>query len=334
MRAVRPIVILTALILLAALVVQGKVHTCAYCKKQITQGEYLYDNNIYYHKACYYEHVAPRCAVCKKVIEGQHVVQDGNLYHETCYKSQIAIRCTYCDEVLMGAYLTTNWGENYCPEHKGKVPECLYCGRLIGDRHNHGGKTYADGRQVCGICLQTAVNTQSEAESLLAEVKERLGGLGIRIDVEDIPLQLVDRDELGRQFGDDAVRYSAFSKKDFHTWFGKEIRKRYSIYILDGMPRMHFIPALAHELMHVWQYENAPAGNIPQLCEGSCNYAALLVLRQIGGKEMEYQIAMLDNDNDPVYGDGYRRVRKLVEALGVAGWLANLKVDRGFPLGY
>jgi hypothetical protein len=334
LKVTRAVLILAGLILLAALVAQSDVLKCAYCKKPITEGEYFHNDSLYYHLSCYYDHVAPRCEVCKKVIEGQYVIQDGKQYHDACFKSQVAIRCTYCDEILMGAYLTTYWGECYCQEHKGKVPECLYCGRLIGDRHNHGGKTLGDRRQVCNICLQTAVSTQDEAERLLEDIKKRLDGLGIQVDVDDIPIHLVTRSELGRQFGGDITRNSAFCKKEYHSLLGKEIKRKFSIYVLDSMPRMHFIAAVAHELMHVWQYKYAPADNDPQLCEGSCNYAASLVLRQIGGKEMEYQLAMMDGETDRVYGDGYRRVKKLVEATGVSAWLAHLRANRGFADGY
>jgi hypothetical protein len=330
----RTIVILAGLILLAALVAQSEVLKCAWCKKPITRGEYYQTDGLNYHRSCYWNNVAPRCEVCKKAIEGQHVVYEGKKYHDACYKSQVAFRCDYCDEIIVGAYLTTYWGDRYCQRHEGQVAECLYCGRLVGDRHNRGGKTYADGRHICSLCLQSVVNTQYEAERLLKEIQERLDGLGIRIDIDDVPLNLVDRKELGRNYGGDMTRNSAFCKKEFRKLFGKEVGQQYSIYVLDGMPRMHFIVAVAHELMHVWQYTYAPADNDPQLCEGSCNYAASMVLRQIGGKELQYQIVLMDKDSDSVYGDGYRRVKKLVEAKGVSDWLVHLKTDRGFAEGY
>ena len=100
------------------------------------------------------------------------------------------------------------------------------------------------------------------------------------------------------------------------------------------MPRVRFMVAAAHELMHIWQYLNAPADNSPALREGSCNLAAYLVLSRHRSKEAEYIEQGMLASPDPIYGEGFRRAKSLAEEKGVPYWLDWLKQHLEFPDGY
>nr|WP_281389034.1 protein DA1 [Spirochaeta isovalerica] len=97
------------------------------------------------------------------------------------------------------------------------------------------------------------------------------------------------------------------------------------IYILKGMPESSFISACAHELMHIWFYSRGLTGLSPRLEEGSCNYAAYLILKTLNSPEAAYRIHELMEDRSPVYGKGFQKVLKMVEGHGVPYWLEYLQ---------
>ena len=92
-----------------------------------------------------------------------------------------------------------------------------------------------------------------------------------------------------------------------------------------GLPRFDFTGALAHELMHVWLFSNAPTDIDPAFREGSCNYAAYLALQKYSDKEALFVIDRMLQDPDPIYGDGFRRVKEFVEEKGIRYWLHYLQ---------
>lgn len=308
--------------------------TCAWCRKAITSGQYYQIDGRYYHETCYRNHVLPKCAVCNRPIEGRYITANGKNYHENCYNTRVAMRCDLCNAVINGQYHTTFWGEVYCAQHQGKTPECTYCGRYIGDRHNRGGKEYSDGRQVCNICLKTAVNDEREGRRIMERVRGILARYDIDVDILAIPLHLVDRNELSRAYGKDMHDHSGFCQHDFIKSGDRILDQHFQIYVLAGMPKMHFVATIAHELMHVWQYRNSPPDNQLEFCEGSCNYAAWLVLSNYSGAEASYQMRVLEQNDNPVYGEGFRRVKQLADNRGRSGWLSTLQSHKRLPKGY
>ncbi|MBD3257731.1 hypothetical protein GF377_04805 [candidate division GN15 bacterium] len=313
--------------------IEAQEATCAWCGRPIVDRHVMYENRLY-HEACYRDHVALRCDACGKVITGQYTVYGGKNYHDSCYRDQAAFRCDLCGEPVTGDYLTDYWGNRYCAHHEGKAPTCQYCGRFIGSSDSKGGVDYPDGRRVCNVCSASAVTDIEEAELILDEVRMRLGKLGIVVILDEITLHLTDRRHISRHYGSDMAGHSGFIEYEFESIGDYVSQQDFDIYILDGMPRMQFIATAAHELMHVWQYLNCPLNNDPALSEGSCNYAAVQVLRQIGGPECQYIIESLNRSVDPIYGAGYRRVARFAESKGDWTWLEHLKISKTFPEGY
>jgi len=306
---------------------------CEKCRASIGTGQYYKENGKYYCPDCYLKYFAPRCAFCNRHIEGRYVMQDGKMYHEACFNRHVALRCALCGEIIQGQYIQDFWGNAYCAKHEGEVPQCESCGRFISQKLTNGGVELADGRHVCGICLRTAIIDFDEAKHLLETVRDHLGRAGIVIRQKNITLHLVNQRELSEvspSHWPDQLGLAAFEERETSAY----ISRTFDVYILSGLPRITFIAVAAHELMHVWQYLESPRGNDPALCEGSCQYAASLVLQNYGGKEVEYNLSAIANDSSEIYGEGYRRVKRLVERRGVDGWLAVLRSESDFPSGY
>jgi len=308
---------------------------CANCGNPILDLKYFKKDGKYYCEKCYKKLFAPRCAYCNGILDSQYIVVDGKNYHEDCYDKFVAIRCSLCGEIIKGPYQTDFWGNKYCSSHENETPRCDYCGRYISDKLTQGGYEYGDGRHICGLCLKSAVTDLNRAKSLLNEVKAQLVHMGIVIDYDKIGLHLVSRDELQKIQGTKNGGEMGFVEYEYSTYENVTIMKSLDINILYGMPEIYFFAIAAHELMHVWQYLHGMLGNDPAFCEGSCNYASYLILKNHPNKECaRYLLYNLENDKDEKYGDGFRRVRKLVRDRGIDYWLNCLKEDKNFPAGY
>ena len=306
---------------------------CEKCRKPIGTGQYYKDNGKYYCLECYQAFFTPRCAYCNRPIDGEYIQHDGKAYHKDCYNRHVALRCALCGEIIQGKYIEDFWGNVYCAKHEGEMPQCESCGRFISKQLTNGGFELADGRHVCGICLRTAVVDFDEASHLLNVVRGHLERAGIVIRQELITFHLVDQKELRRvspSHWPDQLGMAVIEETETNTYKSRT----FDVYVLSGLPRIKFIAVAAHELMHVWQYLEAPRGNDAALCEGSCQYAASLVLQNYAGKEVEYNLTAIANDRSEMYGEGFRRVRRMVEKKGMSGWLDVLRTEKDFPAGF
>ncbi len=338
--------------------------SCAHCRKAIGRQEYftkdgkIYDRTCYeelyslrcdfcggklngtftkyegkqYHDSCYTEHIASRCGVCGKVLDGPFVIYEGQKYHESCYQTDVAVKCAYCGGFIEGHYLKDYWGNSYHDAHKGKAKECDFCQRLITPELNVGSRTWKDGRILCGICAPGAITESEAAESLLIVAAVKLRFLGIDVDPSSVRVILVDQAELASITRSDEKTVKGFTDyRESTALFGLVKNRKMNIYLLYGMPRLQMLSAVTHELMHVWQFLNAPLHNDKALCEGSCNYATYLVLREMSNIEAKYLTDKMEDDPDPYYGVGYRKVKAYVEQNGQSAWLSYLKSNTTPP---
>jgi hypothetical protein len=272
------------------------------------------------------------CDYCGKQITGDYIITDSGTYHEHCYEDHVAVRCAVCGQIIDGEYYTDYWGNSVHAHHKGVIPQCEYCGRFISDYTTGGGYEYRDGRIVCRLCDKTAIIDSSDARNMMREVSVILNSRGIEITEDDLPLHLVDKNEMAELRADEEGHPHGFTYARVTTTIGGiVVARRFEIYMLYGLPRMHFIATMAHELMHVWLHRNAPEDIDSILCEGSCNYAAFLVLEEFSGPERDFVMAVMRDDPDPVYGEGFRRVAEYVRRNGINSWLAYLQRNSNPP---
>ena len=309
---------------------------CAFCGNPILDTQFYKDGGNYYHPDHYAQHIAPKCAFCGQPIIGEYIKSEGKTYHKDHYDQHIALKCDFCGLTINGDYTKTFWGESYHKYHDGNVDKCDYCSRYISDSGTGGGVRYNDGRNICGICLATVVNDYALAQHLFRDVKKELRGYGIDINWDDIGFYLVDRNYISQLSNENRVieQQTGFTYHRFETLNGQIRSRKFDVYILNGMPEINFISTAAHELMHVWLYLNASYDMDKSLSEGSANFASYLVLRNRKVDRARFLIENLENDRDPVYGDGYRRVKQFVGTRGMNGWIGYLKNNLIIPIGY
>ena len=267
------------------------------------------------------------CDHCRRALAGQYTVYEGKNLHDRCYYDHYAQYCGICGEAITGQYYHNSWGDVVHAFHIGEFPNCEYCSRLTAENLTGKGTTYPDGRRVCGICNATAVTDTKHATALMDTVVSMLRRHGIDVD-HDLTLQLIDKLEMSSispATGREAWGFTEF--RECRSWFGLVRSRETAVYVLTGMPREFLMGVLAHELMHVWVFDHAPADTDVALDEGSCEYASYLALKDLRGPYARFYLESLMSNDDLLYGGGYRSVRRYVQQVGVDGWLTYLKTN-------
>jgi hypothetical protein len=326
-------VCLVVLVVITAILAAGpagadKEYICHKCGDPILDSFFETDGH-YYHTDCF------TCFYCSKPIQGIYTTYRGNHYHTKCFENNVAKRCSICDGVITGEYLIDFWGNISHLSHRDETRECEYCGRFIAPRVTGGGVRYSDGRYVCNICREDAVTTRNEASLILAEVARHMAGFGMEINLGEIDLHIVGLKEMQEKSGKGSYRLTGFTDfEEIKSLFGVLSRRRIDVYLLYGMPRADVVSTLAHELAHVWQFVAGRLKNDQAFAEGSCNYVSYLVLLNYRDGGTDYVIANLVDDENEIYGEGFRRVKRYAEAEGIETWLDRLGSQKDLPRGY
>lgn len=218
-------------------------------------------------------------------------------------------RCVYCGKPLWGSYLRDDLGRCAHEEH---AHLCLSCMGFIG----------SDGRQIgrshyqCEACRKFEVREARHVEWVRRQVLTMLAAHGINDLPPDVPIEVVPPARLAQllEVPIEAVRdnrgltVTGASSSLFRT------RYSHTIYVLGHLHRVPFAGVLAHEYLHVWQNEHRLSPP-PQVCEGFCNLGSWLVYRQIATDLAAAMMRNLEKSPDPVYGDGFRRVKAVYDTV-------------------
>jgi hypothetical protein len=301
---------------------------CAACGREITADAFQTQGRVY-HPSCFV------CDICDRPITGPYSEQGGKAYHNDCFRDHVALKCSLCGDALRGEYLQDYWGNAYCMRHSGEAPMCDSCGRFVSEALTGGGVRYDDGRFMCNICNPKSMTDVDDILEIVFEVAGHMKSFGMDVDYSGVQIHLVGRDKMQSLSGHHSNGLRGFTdyREDWRV-FGRSKNRKMHMYLLYGMPRMEIINTVAHELAHVWQFNRGRFQNGREWSEGSCNYAAYLVLGKYPGRQSSFFRTSLMRDVDPVYGDGFRRVKTLAEAEGAKAWLRYLAKASDFPPGY
>ncbi len=299
---------------------------CAGCGESVEIDSWIKIDGRDYHPDCF------RCAHCSQPIGDDGYYRHNNRYYDrACFTNHIAPRCDLCDEILDGPAIVDFFDNRYCAFHEGADPRCTCCGRFISDELTDGGRQYDDGRQICNLCLALAVFGRAEGRAVLSSTRDRLATFGIYIE-GPIRLHMIGQTELRQRsegFLSDPQGVATYRKETKSD--GLVLREDFEIYSLRGLPRLSLSSVLAHELMHIWLFQNAAADLDPALCEGACNYVSYLVVTDIDSEHAAMLLDKLQRDVSPIYGDGFRRTAEYVARVGVENWLNYMRIHQTPP---
>lgn len=287
---------------------------CDYCDKVIS-GQYIGSDGKAYHDNCYTDHIQPRCDYCEDVINGAYNILDNKQYHPDCYTNHVLPKCDICSQPLDGQYLSDFWGNEYHESHVDELEECSSCGRLICDRLTRGGYRLNDYRQICNLCNATAIIHEFDIQSSRNFVMMLLESEGILGVPRDVPITLVDAPSLKRLSKINSDAMQGFTDQQAQTINGRVVSRESHIYILSHLPKIVFQSVLAHELLHVYLFEN----NLrlrSDIREGFCNLGSELIYKSTNSEFSSFRLQNMQENQDPDYGVGYRKMSAILHKKG------------------
>ncbi len=307
---------------------------CAACHRPIDDAQFNVHEGVPYHSVCYLNRIAPRCAYCHKPITGQYYTHEGASYHAECYLNHVVPCCAYCGKPLISEYRIDYWGTKYCKEHQNEYPRCAFCGRLVPSQQQEPGTKGKD--QVrCPICRTRAVETLDRARPLFQDAIQRLNAQGLQYNNVPLAVELVDRAGLaqllsGRSWADTL----GVTKGSIQTLNGQVVATKVDgIAILRGLPAALFRGVSTHELGHAWLALQGIRDLPGWAEEGFCELLSYRFYKQLNTEESRYHIATIEENRDPIYGEGFRCIRAMVDRVGFQGLIEALKTTKRLPWG-
>jgi hypothetical protein len=315
-----------AIFVLLAVDSRGQVvQHCVSCDRALF-GEYLEVDGQNYHSSCF------KCAECGKPINGNYCTHLSGYFHGKCYDERFRSPCMACGRLIADKFYEDYWGGRYCAGHLDVIPVCDFCGRLVAGPITGNELRLPDGRRLCGVCRPSAVTSETRAEELMCEVATRMRSFGLTVDCSRVTMLLLGQDKLKLLVTDPRHALLGFTEYiAIPNEGGRAEIQSFNIFLLYGMPAIQAKRVLAHELMHVWLFDDGISDIDATLCEGSCDYASYLFLKSVGSIECNYIMRNMFDNLDLDYGRGFRDVKQYAETNGVAAWLQMLREreDRG-----
>ena len=214
------------------------------------------------------------------------------------------MKCVICNTEIRGPYVLDAWNQAMCAAHK--VEFCSSCGRFVKSTDLH----LADGRCLCSLCRPSVVSAQPHIEWVEKRVRPVLAKYGIDGLPVNIPIKIVTPAEMAGVRGGGQITLEQHGLTKTIMAMGVCSKQyRHTIYILDSTPKIRFAGVLAHEMLHVWLNEKG-ASLSPMHTEGFCNMGSYVVYKEIDNELSLHMIKQMEKDPNPVYGDGFRCVKR------------------------
>lgn len=271
------------------------------------------------------------CSICGQRPRSGYVMMHGKCLCETCWRKKFPY-CRSCGARLefnmVVSYFKTKDGEDvpYCPKCAHN-PVCSVCGLPIQTGH----RKISEGSVVCSECFSAA---QQDSPERIAEAwRPVCDFMAERFDFHvRSPLpQLVTKAQFaeltggtGPTFEEGAYLASYRIRSGVFSLLGgsEKTFSRCQIYILRGLSTARAEEVLAHEAGHDLLDSMLPDFSEKFYSEGFAQYvsAEYNVYRDRPERNQ-----LIFSHHDPIYGDGVRKVRKIVEETGFQGLMDFLK---------
>ncbi|CAG9462846.1 unnamed protein product [Pedinophyceae sp. YPF-701] len=309
---------------------------CGMCRTPISGGKVCSapdDPDALLHEACYVS-TLPECSVCRVKLSGAYrKVPYWNQEHCSEHSTDGTLQCDSCHRL----------------QRRG-VDQFVRLEPRVG----------RSGRAICGDCSETRLGSTVALVDLYKEVSQDLRSMGINVG-DDIPVQLVDSSALNQAHSEDASHPPVSTKK--HTQqpsrrrqcrgltvceatqayerdkFGRSTAigppkvDVTAILILGGLPEITTGAVLAHELTHAWLKRNGAMHLDPAVEEGLCELVAHTWLQlpyrvpapeKKEGSLHRFLLWYQENNQDPIYGEGFRKAKASLAHLPGGGSVASL----------
>lgn len=283
----------------------------------------------------------------------------GKFFCTRHYVENFGEKCSICKKSL-SKYVRTALNQILCTDCHGKCPSCFSCRRVAAQDTF---KCFDDGRLACPRCFSSGVHKHEEVVDSMAAVQAFFASLGMQSfqkeEFQFLKMRLLDRPALMVMCKKNChhaakkcplgVTLSLTQVKKTYTYAGEDRRvltdvqkmcKVQGIGVLKGLPRTHMTAVLAHELGHAFftlhKFPHLPH----QVNEGTCELWAYLWLKHLATMSTEPEvredanmhIERMQNNIDPVYGDGFRAALKgLSKVSNFIQFLKHIRRYNNFP---
>lgn len=186
---------------------------------------------------------------------------------------------------------------------------CSYCGAEIAGVEYY---RLPDGRMRCTTCSSTVVKTKAEVEELCQRVIKNMDNFfGATIDVP-VSIEVVDERKLKKRNGVPLGTKDSQSMLILGVAINK--KKKYSIILENGSPRISLIATFAHELTHIWQYthwdnkkgfKKCPPSKRLLIYEGMAKWAEIQYLYLVGETTVAKREEYITRNRQDAYGMGF-----------------------------
>ncbi len=298
---------------------------CKRCSQPI-HGRYLSALDAVWHP----EHFC--CAVCNRPItDAQFYLHNEQPCHPICYTDNIAPRCTICNEPLTGNHHVNYWGERFCVDHVRELATCAYCGRLTPHATKRTRRRSVEDI-CCDICTSTSIDSVPQAKLLMDGLINWVEAQGLRFRQKTFRIEILDRADFLERDGGRRDPLGLTSSKRYLRNRRVESAEVESVAILRGLPSTLFEGVCVHELGHVWLVQNSVI-NLPAIDEeGFCELISHRHFLSVGSKADLFYAERIAKNSDPIYGDGFRKLKRLEERVGLEQIIKSLLRKKKLPL--
>lgn len=189
--------------------------------------------------------------------------------------------------------------------------QCMFCGRSVSSAqiiHLN------DGRQRCFTCNENAIDHVLQVEPLYREVRQFFKDVYLVNLPEDIALFVLSTADIHKMSGLPFIPEAGNPRLTGKA--SMDADGKLKVLVENGSPRLHTLSTLAHELTHIWQYENLQVDQLQmEELEGFASWVEVHMMTQIG--EVPYANMLkeqLEKGQDP-YGRGYRLIEEKLSIL-------------------
>ncbi|MBR1466839.1 MAG: hypothetical protein IJ607_10855 [Bacteroidaceae bacterium] len=214
--------------------------------------------------------------------------------------------CYFCGKPIVGRYYTDLYDHSLCSTHPRRF--CVSCSGFC----DSGCIEVGGGKYLCSSC-QNFHTTLKDAKEMIKMIRAHYEKIGLGV-IERFHLEMVSVEEMHRMTSGDVLGLASSNGR------------RYYIHVLENLSHTAMVGILAHEILHIWQFQrrlNAPN----RISEGFCDLGSYEIYSQIKTQHSEVKIQMLQEDPSPIYGDGYRIVKRYFDK---AGWAGVIKKMEGY----
>jgi len=180
------------------------------------------------------------------------------------------------------------------------------------------------------------VDTTAQSRPIVEAIARWFYSRGMRFGRMKLKVELVDAQALGNPEGYQAAdpTHGYIMGMALQSWKhenGQKVRWVKGLKILAGLPQVSFEGVASHELGHAWLFLHEVDPLEPWEEEGFCNVLRYLWHRNHDSAEAAHWVKILMEDPDPVYGEGFRKVRDLLKPIGLPAALQYLDQHKRLP---